>query len=476
MAVQRFFLSILASLFLLVVPLVALAETKILTAEAAYTMGDGETPSFAEAMVLQKAKQVALEQAGTYVESYTKIQNLDLTVEEIQTIAGGVLQVKVLEKKRSLVGDGLQIYVKIKATVTTDKMEELAQRIKGKNVAEEYEKLQDDYARLIQEVESWKKLAAKVPPGLEREKALDQIKQREKTFVAVQNSEAALFRKLVSGQSLVGMADDEEAVIERLGRAIAEEGHIIKIGEATAKPIAGKKEQVLLVVPIWLKVSDRVVPQIIEAGKSLGVRIPYRSEQFRVLTNDFGAEMYNDTQLPLLKDATVANAPLTLVRLAEDLHTAQLFQDVIGALTFSLQLAGNGKTSYCLLGFQYAYAMALQTGHSKVGTGLKATEAQQFWHIIRRLFPVYEVKTGTDVIINGGYETQRSLAHMSPVKTPAPDDRGYVAIMHDEVEFKLGIVVPRDVGKSVKSIRAQIVQEAEAKKLTGQRLLCEVIK
>ena len=97
MTVRRSFLSILASLLLLVVPLVALAETKILTAEAAYTMGDGETPSFAEAMALQKAKQLALEQAGTYVESYTKIQNLDLTVEEIQTIAGGVVQVDVLE-------------------------------------------------------------------------------------------------------------------------------------------------------------------------------------------------------------------------------------------------------------------------------------------------------------------------------------------------------------------------------------------
>jgi hypothetical protein len=67
-------LLILASLFTLVGPLLVHAEIKVLTAEAAYTMGDGETPSFAEAMALQKAKQLALEQAGTYVESYTKIQ------------------------------------------------------------------------------------------------------------------------------------------------------------------------------------------------------------------------------------------------------------------------------------------------------------------------------------------------------------------------------------------------------------------
>src|SRR5213594_2974982 len=116
------------------------AETKVIRAEASYIMGDGESPSFAEAQVLQRAKQTALEQAGTYVETYTKIHNYDLTTEEIQTLAGGVLEVKVLEKTRTLVGDGLQFYIKIKATVTTDKMEELARRIKGKNIAEDYKK------------------------------------------------------------------------------------------------------------------------------------------------------------------------------------------------------------------------------------------------------------------------------------------------------------------------------------------------
>ena len=52
------------------------ADTKTLTADASYIMGDGETPSFAEAMALQKAKQSALEEAGTYVQSYTRSVNL----------------------------------------------------------------------------------------------------------------------------------------------------------------------------------------------------------------------------------------------------------------------------------------------------------------------------------------------------------------------------------------------------------------
>lgn len=60
MTARQSFRSILTALFLLSAPLVVHAETKILTTEATYTMGDGETPSFAEAMVLQKAKRSAI--------------------------------------------------------------------------------------------------------------------------------------------------------------------------------------------------------------------------------------------------------------------------------------------------------------------------------------------------------------------------------------------------------------------------------
>lgn len=202
----------------LLIPSLAQAETKVLTAEATYTMGDGETPSFAEVMALQKAKQMALEQAGTYVESYTKVQNLNLTTEEIQTIAGGVLQVEVQEKKRLLVGDGLQLYVKIKATVTTDKMEELAQRIRGRNVAEEYKKLQAEYARLSREVETWKQVVAEATGDAERQTALDRIKEGEKDFARVQKNEAALFRRLEADAFLLDRIKqvDVEGVIHAL--------------------------------------------------------------------------------------------------------------------------------------------------------------------------------------------------------------------------------------------------------------------
>lgn len=449
MAVSPFSLLILAFLLALVLPVLAYAETKILTAEATYLMGDGETPSFAEAMVLQKAKRTALEQAGTYVESYTKVQHLDLTDEEIQTIAGGLLQVETLEKKRSIVGNGLQFFIKINATVTTDKMEELARRIKGKNVAEEYRKLREDYARLIQEVGSWKKLAETAPPGIEREAALRQIRQEEKTFSEVQTTKPVLLKKLASGQ-LARMAEEEEAIVKEIGHAIAEDGHIIRTGKVTVKPVEGRKEEVLLIVPIFFKVSDHLVRQIIEAGQALGVSI--------ILTNEFGAEMHDDSDVTLAKHAMLDDGLITLIRLAEDLHTAQLFQDVIGALAFSLQLVSNERIFYCVLGSQYAAIIAPQVGHNNREVGLKVGETERSWHSLRRLFPIYEVESG-----------------MSNVETPT-DSRGYVAILQDEVDFKLGIIVPRDVGERLQSITAQIVQTTEAENIKGQRLSCEVFR
>lgn len=270
--------SLLQSLtFLLLCSLVATlpvqAETKVLTTEATYTMGDGETPSFAEAMALQKAKQTALEQAGTYVESYTKTKNYDLTHEEIQTIAGGLLVVEVLEKTRTLIGDGLRFFVRIKATVTTDKMAELAQRIKGKNVGEEYKKLQEDYARLNKEIETWKQMIAKTAPGPEREAALDEIREREKAFVVVQRSEKMLLYRLVSGESLVTKAGSEKNMVDTLLSRIIEQGVDIHVGEPGSHLIGNDLEFVAIDVRVNLRLNEAILHDIREVAELLGGRV-----------------------------------------------------------------------------------------------------------------------------------------------------------------------------------------------------------
>lgn len=141
---------------LLFLPSVGFSETKEIVAEGAYHMGDGETPSVAESRALLQAKRLAVEQAGTYVESYSKVKNLQLTEDEIQVLASGLMEVTILDKKRSIVGDGFNFSVKIRAIVHPDKMEEMAKRVKEKSVVGDYKKVQEAYDKSQKEIEALK--------------------------------------------------------------------------------------------------------------------------------------------------------------------------------------------------------------------------------------------------------------------------------------------------------------------------------
>ncbi|MBM2838607.1 MAG: exported protein of unknown function [Deltaproteobacteria bacterium] len=113
---------------LLLLPSFSHAETKEIVAEGTYNMGDGETPTVAESRALLQAKRTAVEEAGTYVESYSKTKNFQLTADEIQVLASGIMEVEVLEKKRTVFGDGFNFWIKIKAKVSTDKFKRLMTR------------------------------------------------------------------------------------------------------------------------------------------------------------------------------------------------------------------------------------------------------------------------------------------------------------------------------------------------------------
>jgi hypothetical protein len=314
----------LVLLCILTAPLSIHAENKVLTAEATYTMGEGETMTFAEAMALQKAKQMALEQAGTYLQSYAKIQNYQLTSEEIQTIAGGILQVEVLDKTRTLVGDGVKFFVKIKATVTTDKVADLAQRIKGKNIADEYRKLQEEYARLGKEIETWKQLVAKTPAGPERDAALNQIREREKAFAVAQKREAAFYQRLVSGEILFSRAMDqlskkqfERSIVDALFHKIQEQGFVIALGEPEIQATLRGLGEVEVSIPVTLKAAGAIRSEVKVTTQSLGGKIIFGA---------FG----------------------TTVEISRDSETNAHFERRLRSLSFALDVVGdNGHVWSC---------------------------------------------------------------------------------------------------------------------------------
>ncbi len=258
------------------------ADTKVIEAEASYLMEDDETPRFAEAMVLQLAKRTALQQAVAYVGNATKAKHPRLTMEEVQAIAGAGLQVQILERTRTLVGETLRFSVKINAELTTDRMEELANRIKGKSFGREYKKLQEDYAALANAVDTLKDSKRKRDAALpEQDTTQSRAREKEQALAKVQKQEHALYERLLTGEDLHAKAEqqlvDERSRVKKrtmtvstLVEHIAQHGHDITIGEPEVKARLEEKGQADLYFPVSITGNAAMPGKIKEALASSG--------------------------------------------------------------------------------------------------------------------------------------------------------------------------------------------------------------
>jgi tetratricopeptide (TPR) repeat protein len=205
------FIAIVITLFLLL-PICGLTEIKEIISEGDYNMGDGETPSVAESRALLNAKRIALEQAGTYVESYSKVKNFQLVEDEVKVLASGTIEVTILDKKRTLVGNGFHFWVRIKARVNSDKMDVMARNVKEKSIIEDYKKIQREYDKNQKEMEKLKKELAMAQGETAKKKVETRIADEEKLFQANEWFEKGL-------RHTIGREDDK--AIEEYTQAIA---------------------------------------------------------------------------------------------------------------------------------------------------------------------------------------------------------------------------------------------------------------
>jgi tetratricopeptide (TPR) repeat protein len=180
---KHVFLIMIAAL-LLYCPSLGFTAVKEIVSEGTYNMGDGETPSVAESRALLNAKGLALELAGTYVESYSKVRNFQLTEDEVKVLATGTIEVTILDKKRTIVGDGFRFWVKIMAKVNPDKMAEMARAVKEKSIIEDYKMIQREYEKNQKEMEELKKELASAKGETAKKSVETRIAGEEKRFLA----------------------------------------------------------------------------------------------------------------------------------------------------------------------------------------------------------------------------------------------------------------------------------------------------
>ena len=111
-------LKVLVFTFLSTLTLPAFAEVRIITATGEYRMGDYDTRVDAKHIALQDAKRIALEQAGTYIESIVQVKDLSLTKDEIQAYAAGI--VEVMQQRATSRMEGQQQIMRVEVTCRID--------------------------------------------------------------------------------------------------------------------------------------------------------------------------------------------------------------------------------------------------------------------------------------------------------------------------------------------------------------------
>ena len=163
------------------------AEVRTITASGEYTMGEAETPLVAKERAAVQAMRAASEQAGLYLESVTEVKNLQLTQDEIKVLTAAVLE--VLDKKyvyRATETGGMHFTCTVTARVDTAGVEQMKNRARDRQAADDLKKISDDYDKTLRENEELKKQLAAARSEGERKAVETAVARNEQTFTAVQ--------------------------------------------------------------------------------------------------------------------------------------------------------------------------------------------------------------------------------------------------------------------------------------------------
>lgn len=178
-----------------VMPL-ASAEVKEYEGFGEYVMSDFETPDVAKQRAKARAEQNAMEQAGMYVESYTKVINHQVTHDEIATMTNGILKVKDVQYKMTPTDDGkaFLIHATIKADIDTDDISKWLGQSKQRldMLVEQNKALQKAKEEQEQQIEKLKRQVVNEKSKQDKESVQAQFYVADQEFLSNQKTEEGL--------------------------------------------------------------------------------------------------------------------------------------------------------------------------------------------------------------------------------------------------------------------------------------------
>lgn len=142
---------------------VTFAKQEIIEASGEYIMDSrlDETPASATARAREEAKRAAVEKAGVYLQTYSKMVNLQLDYDEVKTVAAQLLKIQDEKTKIEPYQDNLLKFTVTITALVEDNNEEILKTImQDRNSLEEaverYKKLQAEYDALKQQMDELK--------------------------------------------------------------------------------------------------------------------------------------------------------------------------------------------------------------------------------------------------------------------------------------------------------------------------------
>lgn len=231
-------LMVVLGVLLIAVP--AMAEVMTFEKEVEEIVANDQSREQVEAFALQKAKRLAVEEAGTYISSLTVVVNFALAKDEVIALASGVVQAKVVGLPAVRLVNGV-VHVNVKARIQVDTA------VLDKQVAE-----------LLKEKGTLKKLEEEQKKVRELENRLANLKSTELKRLEELNAQAVAMeqerdrRRLANAEmALTAQGELKKAEIERLQKDRA-------LNERTAQMIAAQEQQRRNEAAVLAQEQDRI--------------------------------------------------------------------------------------------------------------------------------------------------------------------------------------------------------------------------
>jgi hypothetical protein len=219
----------------------AWAETRTITAEGEYRLGDRDTKEDGIRLATEQAKRNALDQVASYLESVTVVKDMDVTQDEIRSYTAGV--VLILDHRVGLRLDDQTVVVQVTLTaqVDTDEVvQALAAAKQHEDARGELSALKEEIDQLHQELDAANQaLAAASSP----EQARELSQQREELLSRAQSNAMVaqawtnwivLISPVASAHAWSGGLPHVQALISAAGQLNPSNPHLYAVQQAVA--------------------------------------------------------------------------------------------------------------------------------------------------------------------------------------------------------------------------------------------------